>query len=345
MWLKVIVLIGFIGCVLSLPNQPLNTKVLPKTFNEPIVTPFIDDPPLTYRLPNDSIPLQYDLQLRTDIQAGRFEFFGRLKVQIQMKTSNNEIVMHSKQHTVTNVDSYDQDLINRDAQNLLVEKIASHDFIVIKLRTMKAANEIFWLDIEYNGILREDQEGFYRGSYVNELNETVYYATTQFEITEARHAFPCFDEPAIRAPFKLAISYKEPYYAIANMPIVSTFDDEFPGYKRTLFETTPPIQTYLLAFLISDYKFKDAPENSTRIPQKIYGVPKVINEGWADYASSVVGDVVRELEKYIGYQYPFPKLDHAGKYDNKKVFQVAQYFLSFYYFLQLSQLSNTEVSF
>lgn len=313
MWLKAIVAIGLIGCAFALRNPPLVTKEGPKKLAESI-NPLIDNPPTTYRLPNDSFPLQYDLLIRSDIQAGRFEFFGFLKLQIQMKTASNEIVLHSKQHTVTNIDLYNSDLTARDRQNLLTENIVSHDFLVVKLGSTKAEGEIFWLDIEYNGILREDQEGFYRGSYVNEQSQTVWYATTQFEITEARHAFPCYDEPGIRAPIKLRLSYKEPYHAVSNMPEISTSTDQYPDYVITLFQTTPPMQTYLLAFLISDYKFKEAPANSTRISQKIYGTPEAVDDGWADYAASVVGAVVRELENYIGFEYQLPKLDHAGKF-------------------------------
>lgn len=314
MWLKIFLLVGLISCAFALRNPPLVTKEGPKIFNDQIVNPLIDNPPTTYRLPNDSIPLQYELHLRTDIQAGRSEFFGRVKIQIQMKVASNEIVLHSKQHTVTNIDLYDENLFNRERRNLVTENITSHDFLVIKLGVIKVENEIFWLDIEYNGMLRNDGEGFYRGSYLNEQNQTVSYATTQFEITEARHAFPCYDEPGIRAPIKLSIAYKEPYHAVANMPEISTFPDEFPGYVRTLFQTTPPMQTYLLAFLISDFKFKEAPTNSTRINQKVYGIPEAIDEGWADYPASIVGAVVRELENFIGFQYPLPKLDHAGNY-------------------------------
>jgi aminopeptidase N len=220
---------------------------------------------------------------------------------------------------VTNVDLYNRDFSILQRRNLGITPIPSHDFLVIDLRETKPVNDIFWLDIEYNGVLREDQEGFYRGSYVNDQDQTVWYATTQFEITEARHAFPCYDEPKIRVPIKLAISYKEPYHAVANMPVNSTAPDEnFQGYVKTTFQPTPPMQTYLLAFLISDYNFKEAPANSTRIPQNIYGTPKAIEGGWADYPASVVGAVVRELERYIGFEFPLPKLDHAGLYFIKK---------------------------
>lgn len=108
------------------------------------------------------------------------------------------------------------------------------------------------------------------------------------------------------------------------MPVLSSFSDQLPGYTRTIFQTTPPMQTYLLAFLISDFKYKEA--TSTRIPQNIYGTPKAIDDGWGDYAASIVGAVVRELEAYIGFEYPLPKLDHAGKNIIKKLL-VSQLYL------------------
>lgn len=313
MLLKLILSIGLIGSVLALHNPPLKTKWRPESLSDLILTPFIADPPPTYRLPNDSFPLEYSLELKTDIDEGKFEFSGRAMIKIQMKVQTQEIVIHSKQQNILKIDLYDQDVINRDEANLTFYQIESHDFLVIDLRRPKRVNEQFWLDIHYESELRAGGEGFYRGSYVNEQNETVWYATTQFEIYDARHAFPCYDEPGIRAPIKLAISYKEPFYAIANMPPLTTFPDADPKYMKTLFQTTPSMQTYLLAFLISDYKFKEAPSNSTRIPQNIYGIEKAVNDGWADYAASIAGAVVRELELFTGFQYPLPKLDHIGE--------------------------------
>lgn len=317
MWSKLLVSLGLIASVLALHNPPLITKWRPASADDSILTPYIVNPPTTYRLPNDSFPLEYSLEIKTDIDEGKPEFSGRAMIKIQMRVQSQEIVIHSKQQNILKIDLYDQDVIVRDEANLTFYPIVSHDFLVIDLRRPKRVNEQFWLDIHYESVLRDGGEGFYRGSYVNEQNQTVWYATTQFEIYDARHAFPCYDEPGIRAPIKLAISYKEPFYAIANMPPITTFTDADPRYKKTLFQTTPSMQTYLVAFLISDYDFKEAPSGSTRIPQKIYGIKKAIDDGWADYAASVAGAVVRELELFTGFNYPLPKLDHIGK---RKIF-------------------------
>lgn len=191
MWLKlIVVLIGLIELGVALPNPPLVTKEGPKKLNGQIVNPLIANPPTTYRLPNDTIPLQYDILLYTDIHAGIFNFNGQTRIQIKIIQDTNEIVLHSKQQIVNNVTLYNGNLIGVDGQSLEFEKIESHDFLVIKLGLTKRVNDIVWLEVKYNSVLRDDGEGFYRGSYVNEQNQTVWYATTQFEITEARHAFP-----------------------------------------------------------------------------------------------------------------------------------------------------------
>lgn len=310
MWLKVIIAIA-LGVAVS--GTPLHNDgpFLIESFNG--VSKLIANPPTTYRLPNDSYPLSYDLYLRTDIDQGIADFQGRVKIHIKMQSTTNEIVLHSKQINITNIDMRDPETLAAERNTLTFYYIQSHDFLVIDLGVVKNAGIELVLDIQYIGKLRDDQEGFYRGSYKNENNEDVWYATTQFEIAEARSALPCYDEPGIRANIKLAISHKPAYEAHANMPILTKMSDDNPAYNKTIFMETPPMQTYLLAFLVSDFKFRDAPSASTRIPQKIYAISEAITKGYADYAASVVGAVVKNLDEYIGFNYPLPKLDHVGE--------------------------------
>jgi aminopeptidase N len=312
MWLKVIITVVLGVAVSGTPlHNDNDSPFLIESLND--VSTFILNPPITYRLPNDSFPLSYDLHLRTDIDQGIADFQGRVKIHIKMRNSTNEIVLHYKQINITNIELRDPETLATERTALTFYYIQSHDFLVIDLGVIKNAGVEIILDIEYIGKLRDDQEGFYRGSYKNENNEDVWYATTQFEIAEARHAMPCYDEPGIRAPIKLAISHKPIYEAHANMPVLTKMSDDNPAYNKTIFMETPAMQTYLLAFLISDFKFKDAPSASTRIPQKIYAISEAIAKGYADYAASVVGAVVKNLDEYIGFNYPLPKLDHVGE--------------------------------
>lgn len=80
-----------------------------------------------------------------------------------------------------------------------------------------------------------------------------YIATTQFEPTSARKAFPCFDEPAMKATFELSMIRDAAHIALFNMPLKETKDIE-NGLKQDNFQRTVKMSTYLVAFIVCDYK-------------------------------------------------------------------------------------------
>lgn len=92
-----------------------------------------------------------------------------------------------------------------DKKNIkIIEYDEEREFLIIHMNESLAVGKVYLLNIEYTGYLRDNLKGFYRSSYTDEkTNTTEYLATTQFQISDARRAFPCFDEPAIKAKFKV----------------------------------------------------------------------------------------------------------------------------------------------
>src|SRR5271163_4551685 len=105
------------------------------------------------------------------------------------------------------------------------------------------------LKIEYTGILNNELRGFY-------LSKTTKrnYAVTQFESTDARRAFPCFDEPAFKATFDIQLTVDKDDTVISNTNVVSDTPGPVLGEHTVKFATTPKMSTYLVAFLVGDFK-------------------------------------------------------------------------------------------
>ena len=105
------------------------------------------------------------------------------------------------------------------------------------------------MNIEYTGILNNELRGFY-------LSKTAKrnYAVTQFEATDARRAFPSFDEPAFKATFDITLVIDKDDTAISNTNIVSDTPGPMAGEHTVKFATTPKMSTYLVAFLVGDFQ-------------------------------------------------------------------------------------------
>lgn len=181
---------------------------------------------VNYRLPNNTKPLHYDIHLTTNLHLlesseepdPKWQFQGKVTIELTVVEQSRFITLHSRQQTINSVE------LKWDGPTIKLEDPTYDE--TLEFLTLNVANdapyllegENYTLTIEYNATLRDDNAGFYRSSYVNEAGDTVWLATTQFESTNARHAFPCYDEPGTRAPIKLTINHDESLHAISNMP-------------------------------------------------------------------------------------------------------------------------------
>lgn len=156
--------------------QPANNQ----KFNEEVTS---------YRLPNSTRPLHYDILISSGIHAGEFHFDGVVTIRIVALENTSEITLHSKWLTINNID-----LLNADGQiiqsNLIFELNARLEFLVIILPQLLLVNQQTSLRISYRGTLRTDDYGFFRTSYLHENGQRIWQATTQFQATDARHGFP-----------------------------------------------------------------------------------------------------------------------------------------------------------
>ncbi|EDV93344.1 aminopeptidase N [Drosophila grimshawi] len=259
-----------------------------------------------YRLPNNTVPIAYDVELWTQVDTGIREFKGIVKIDLQVQTASNTITLHAKE-----TENYKATLKSKDnaASSSIPLKwnVGTREFLQLTPvdTTLTFEKDSNWtLTIEYEGSLRTDNGGFYLSTYKDDDDATHYLATTQFESTDARHAFPCYDEPAKRATFTITIHHNPSHTAISNMPV----DETKSTSGVTVFQTTPPMSTYLIAFIVSDFEFTSGEMNGLR--QRVFSRKGMQDQQeWTLWSGLVVE---ASLAKYYDVPFPLPKLDQAG---------------------------------
>ena len=159
------------------------------------------------------------------------------------------------------------------------------------------------LSIKFTGTLNDRLLGFYKSQYKDKKGKTKYLATTQFEAADARRAFPCWDEPAVKATFDVSLLVDKHMNAISNMPVISK---KKSGAKILYkFGRTPIMSTYLLYLGVGEFEYLHGKLRNIKI--RIVTTKGNKNKGKLslDFTKKFLG----EYEKYFGIKYPLPKLD------------------------------------
>ena len=162
--------------------------------------------------------------------------------------------------------------------------------------------------MRFTGTLNDRLVGFYRSEYQDNEGRTRHLATTQFEATDARRAFPCWDEPARKSVFDVTLVFDDSLQAVSNTPIVEE-SAPGPGLRSVRFGETPVMSTYLLAFVVGDLVSVEAEAvNGTTI-----GVWTTRGkENQAEFALDTSVKLLGYFNEYFGIPYPLPKLDHVA---------------------------------
>ena len=132
-----------------------------------------------------------------------------------------------------------------------------------------------------------------------------WYLYSQFEPTDARRAFPCFDEPAFKVPWQLTLHVPENDVALSNTPVISE-SPERSGLKAVKFKATPPLPSYLIALAVGPFDVVDA-DSVGKTPVRVI-VPRG-KAPEAKEAAAAIPQLLKLLEQYTGIPYPYDKLD------------------------------------
>ncbi|XP_063609315.1 aminopeptidase N-like [Penaeus indicus] len=281
----------------------LNCTDFPPNTNQTIMK----DGKLDTRLPRTLRPLHYLVKLQPFIN-GNFSISGYMEVEMEVLEPTSSIILHmadiiTKNETVKLWELEEGRSIRVTEQ----EYIREYQFYVARLEEPLERGAKYALAMEFVGYLSDELYGFYRLSYRDADGDNQYLAVTQFQPTHARRAFPCFDEPALKATFEVHLARETWMTSLSNMPLAETRPVEGQeGWVWDRFERSVPMSTYLVAFVVSDFVHINATVDD-RVLLRVWARESTIED--AKYASEIAAKILRFFEEYFGIPYPLKKLD------------------------------------
>jgi aminopeptidase N len=248
---------------------------------------------LAQRLPDNVVPDSYDLKFEPDLASATFAGDELIHVHLQKATTSivlNSAEIEFKEAWIGSADFKQAAAVAKDEKNETAT-------LTVPSTVPAGAAEIH---IRFTGILNDKLRGFY-------LSQTPRrrYAVTQFEATDARRAFPSFDEPAYKAVFRVALVIDKGDTAISNGKVVS--DTPGPGSgKHTLqFSDSPKMSSYLVAMMVGDFACIQG--GADGIPIRVCAVPE--KKDLLSYALLSAENILKFYDTYFQVKYPYQKLD------------------------------------
>jgi alanyl aminopeptidase len=248
-----------------------------------------------FRLGDATRPTRYLLELTIVPDAPTFS--GTMDIELELRTAASEIWLHAHELTIR--------------ESTL---IAGNDRLSGRIMTggKNLTGFAFGRPVQPGGArLHIKFEGKFNDKSSAGLfkikEEGYWYVFTQFEPIDARSAFPCFDEPSFKAPWRLTLHVKGSHTALSNTPIISE-TPEPEGMKTVRFGETKPLPSYLIAMAVGPFELVGGgTAGKKHTPIRII-TPRG-KSAEAAYAKEITPHIVEELENYFGTPFPYEKLD------------------------------------
>ncbi|XP_047435973.1 aminopeptidase Ey-like [Mugil cephalus] len=296
----------------------LSTIAPSSTTTTTTTDPGPQEPWQSYRLPDSLSPVTYNITLWPRLEPntdGLYIFSGNSTVVFKCVKETDLILIHSNKLNFTMFDGFHAKLkgLNGNAPSLKESRLeVPTQYLVIKLNSPLQAGSTYELFTEFVGELADDLGGFYRSEYFEDKVKKIV-ATTQMQPTDARKAFPCFDEPAMKATFYMTLIHPHGTVALSNGmnhdPVNITLDGQ--SVIQTSFEPTEIMSTYLLAFVVCDFAYIGT-KPGAEVLIRIWARRKAIQEGQGDYALEKTGPILSFFENYYNSPYPLTKSDQIA---------------------------------
>lgn len=286
------------------------------------------------RLPKHIQPERYKILVKPDLKGLVFE--GEETIYLKLTKPAKEIILHSKELKIWDVKikfknknprfhpmlrdapSFTNGLENRQGYEKQAKIKITNQNVKFETITLTSKHKIpsgkAELSLKFKGILNDKMRGFYRSAYFHKGKKR-HLATTQFEATDARRAFPCFDEPHLKAVFDVSVIVPPEKKAVSNSIELDTqiVPEHGRGFKIVKFAPTPKMSTYLLAFIVGDLEYIEGQTkarkntNGKNVLVRVFTTP-----GKKHQAKFALETAIKSLEFYENYfniGYPLPVLD------------------------------------
>ncbi|KAL0978988.1 hypothetical protein UPYG_G00178970 [Umbra pygmaea] len=258
------------------------------------------------RLPETVSPVHYDLLIHPNLTS--LDFTGAVRIEVKIHNATSTIVLHSKALQIAKAELLAPKGPGSTPIPLKVLEYPAYHQLALVSDVLLVSGGVYEVRLEFSANLSDSFHGFYKSSYRTTKGELRFLASTQFEATSARAAFPCFDEPAFKANFTIQIRREARHIALSNMPKVKTV--ELPGgVLEDHFDTSVKMSTYLVAFIVSDFLSVSKTTNHG-VKISVYAVPDKIDQ--TQFALDAAVRLLDFYDDYFDIPYPLPKQDLAA---------------------------------
>ncbi|PQE12886.1 hypothetical protein CJF30_00002794 [Rutstroemia sp. NJR-2017a BBW] len=271
-------------------------------------------------LPDTIKPFHYALSIYDIELGGGFSYQGTVGIHSKITRATREITLNAHLLEVHEAEvTLDAGKTSQSIKSNATSYDSKAQRVTLSFPDELQTSENACLTIKFQGTINNDMAGFYYSKYkpkvtqaasVPKVDEFHCMFSTQFESSDARRAFPCFDEPNLKATFDFEIETPKDQVALSNMPAKGSRDSK-DGFHFVSFERTPVMSTYLLAWAMGDFEYVEdytkRKYNGKAIPVRVYTTRGLIDQ--AQYALEHAPKTIDFLSESFDLDYPLPKAD------------------------------------
>jgi aminopeptidase N len=251
------------------------------------------------KLPKQVVPAEYSIRIIPDIE--KLTFTGSETLKLNVRAPVRELVLNALELEITSA-SVDDKMLPQSA--VKIDK--RNELLTLTLPSELAAGD-HMLALSFSGKINQQGQGLFYMQYQEQgTGATKIALGTQFEATDARRFFPCWDEPSFRARFQLAAVVPKNWLAVSNMPIES--ETKIDNGKEVRFAMTPLMASYLNVFVAGELELIETKAAGTQIRV-------IATKGkakWGRYALESTAQILEYYNDYFDVPYPLPKLDQIA---------------------------------